>query len=135
MIGIILASHGHMAEGMLHTLKMFYGNEPEEISALCYEEGMPLEDFEAAFEETIKSMNTGSGVIILCDIVGGTPMKEGVKYLNDSTLMITGMNFNLLMDLMIKRNGITNVQDLNIIEIIEDAKSGIINVNDLMKEL
>ena len=135
MIGILISSHGKMAEGMLDTLNMFYSSELENVAALCYQESITLDDFNEKMNVTIQKINDGSGVIILTDIVGGTPMKEGIKYISDDIIMISGMNFSLLLDLVIKRNTVKNVKELDVGSIIEDAKQGIVNINEMIKEI
>ena len=135
MIGILISSHGKMAEGMLDTLNMFYSSELENVAALCYQESITLDDFNEKMNVTIQKINDGSGVIILTDIMGGTPMKEGIKYISDDIIMISGMNFSLLLDLVIKRNTVKNVKELDVGSIIEDAKQGIVNINEMIKEI
>lgn len=135
MIGILISSHGKMAEGMLDTLNMFYSSELENVAALCYQESITLDDFNEKMNVTIQKINDGSGVIILTDIMGGTPMKEGIKHISDDIIMISGMNFSLLLDLVIKRNTVKNVKELDVGSIIEDAKQGIVNINEMIKEI
>ena len=135
MIGILISSHGKMAEGMLDTLNMFYSSELENVAALCYQESITLDDFNEKMNITIQKINDGSGVIILTDIMGGTPMKEGIKHISDDIIMISGMNFSLLLDLVIKRNTVKNVKELDVGSIIEDAKQGIVNINEMIKEI
>ena len=135
MIGILISSHGKMAEGMLDTLNMFYSSELENVAALCYQENITLDDFNEKMNVTIQKINDGSGVIILTDIMGGTPMKEGIKHISDDIIMISGMNFSLLLDLVIKRNTVKNVKELDVGSIIEDAKQGIVNINEMIKEI
>ena len=135
MIGILISSHGKMAEGMLDTLNMFYSSELENVAALCYQESITIDDFNEKMNVTIQKINDGSGVIILTDIMGGTPMKEGIKHISDDIIMISGMNFSLLLDLVIKRNTAKNVKELDVGSIIEDAKQGIVNINEMIKEI
>ena len=135
MIGILISSHGKMAEGMLDTLNMFYSSELENVAALCYQESIALDDFNEKMNVTIQKINDGSGVIILTDIMGGTPMKEGIKYIGDDVIMISGMNFSLLLDLVIKRTTVKNIKELDVGSIIEDAKQGIVNINEMIKEI
>ena len=42
MVGIIVASHGQMAQGLLDTTKWFFGDQPQ-FEAICLQPGQDLE--------------------------------------------------------------------------------------------
>jgi len=51
MISVLLASHGKMAEGMLNSTKLFFGDNIEKIQAVCLESN----DDPSKFGERVKN--------------------------------------------------------------------------------
>ena len=98
MIGILLLSHGEMANGMRHSLNFLYG-QAEGLRALClYPEHSP-EDFDALLAEAVSEVDQGEGVLILTDINGGTPANRALMLAasRPDIEVIAGMNLPLLL--------------------------------------
>lgn len=98
MIGILLLSHGEMANGMRHSLNFLYG-QAEGLRALClYPEHSP-EDFDALLAEAVAEVDGGEGVLILTDINGGTPANRALMLAasRPDIEVIAGMNLPLLL--------------------------------------
>lgn len=98
MIGILLLSHGEMANGMRHSLNFLYG-QVEGLRALClYPEHSP-EDFDALLAEAVSEVDQGEGVLILTDINGGTPANRALMLAasRPDIEVIAGMNLPLLL--------------------------------------
>lgn len=135
MIGILLVSHGEMAKGMHNSAKMFFSDEIESFDYLCFKEEMVIDDFDNQINKKLKELNDGSGVVILADIVGGTPCNRIVSYLKEDIYLICGFNFNLLIDLLVNRNNYSQVCDLNVLKMMDEAKNSIVFVNKLLEEM
>lgn len=133
MKGIILASHGLLADGMLDALKLFSG-EPEQIKSLCL---LPGEDINVFLENLCKSIDevdTGDGVIIFCDLLFGTPCNccgalLGKKEYSERIQIITGMNLPMILEYVGTRESDTDASS-----ILETGKTGIVDFNKLHKE-
>lgn len=98
MIGILLLSHGEMANGMRHSLNFLYG-QAEGLRALClYPEHSP-EDFDTLLAEAVAEVDGGEGVLILTDINGGTPANRALMLAasRPDIEVIAGMNLPLLL--------------------------------------
>lgn len=103
MKGIILASHGRLAEGLLDTLTIFSG-EPQQIRALCLLPGEEITDFMKTLEEAIQEVDTGDGVVIFCDLLFGSPCNCSARLLQDPVYaekisVITGMNLCMVLEI------------------------------------
>ena len=72
MKGIILASHGRLAEGLLDTLTIFSG-EPQQIRALCLLPGEEITDFMKMLEDAIQEVDTG---VICCLALRATAVQD-----------------------------------------------------------
>ena len=129
MIGILLMSHGRMAEGMLDSSTLFFGDDIPQIKALCLMPGDNPEEFDNRIKEAVAEIDDGSGVIGMCDLLGGTPSNRSVLCMNDRLQVITGMNFTMLLELLGRRLSAEDVKDIDINELMEIGKNGIVNLN------
>lgn len=131
MKGIILASHGRLAEGMLDTLKIFAG-ECEQIQALCLMAGDDVSEYLEKLKKTINEVDQGDGVVVFCDLLFGSPCNCSARLLNDSIYadritVYTGMNLPLVLEYTNSREiGISNE------ELLDTGKDGIANFNDML---
>ena len=68
MVGIVLASHGGMAKGMLESAEMIMG-EQEQIQALALNPQDDPLSLSEKMKEAAKAVDTGDGVILLVDLM------------------------------------------------------------------
>ena len=127
MIGIVLISHGDFAKGLAHTAALFFGNL-DNFDYLCLQAKDNPEDFRLLLEKKIKSVDDGDGVIVLGDLIGGSPLNQAAYLLNDRVKVIGGMNLPLLIELLSTRMS----SNISLDHIIEAGKSSIQSLNELM---
>ena len=53
--------------------------------------------------EAIASVDTGAGVLLLCDMFGGTPSNLSLSFLDDKVEIVTGVNLPMLLKLYTSR--------------------------------
>ncbi len=135
MIGVLLISHGNFSVGIKNSAEMFFSNSIDAFDAIVYNENISLEQFDELLKNKIQELNDGSGIVILGDLAGGTPINHSISLLNDDVYLIAGFNFNLLIDLLIKRKVHSHISGLNLHDMIEEAKSGMIFINELLEVL
>ena len=135
MIGILLISHGNFSVGIKNSAEMFFSNSIVAFDAIVYNENISLEQFDELLKNKIQELDDGSGIVILGDLAGGTPINRSISLLNDDVYLIAGFNFNLLIDLLIKRKVLSHISELNLHDMIEEAKSGMIFINELLEVL
>lgn len=135
MIGILLMSHGKMAEGMLESSKLFFGDDIPNIKALTLAPEDNPELFDERIREAVAEVDDGSGVIAMVDLLGGTPSNRSMFVLNDRMQVITGMNFTMLLELMGRRFSAEDVSEIDIEELMQIGRTGIANLNKLMAEM
>ena len=135
MVGILLMSHGKMAEGMLDSSKLFFGDDIPQVKALCLMASDNPEDFDERIKEALAEIDDGQGVIAMCDLLGGTPCNRSAMVLNDRVQVITGMNFSILLELLGKRMTVNDISELSIGELVQVGKEGIISLNEYFKDL
>jgi PTS system mannose-specific IIA component len=99
MIGMILVTHGRLAEEFVHAMEHVVG-EQADVATICIG---PNDDMEARRREianAIKRVDSGSGVAILTDLFGGTPSNLAISLLKRGKAeVIAGINLPMLIRL------------------------------------
>lgn len=110
MIGILLISHGNMGSGISSSLKMFFGSEIPQLETLCLSEDTNPDTFGEKIGNKIKELDTGDGVVVFADLIGGTPCNQAFRYISSKVVLIGGMNLPVIMEFLGHR---LNEIDLN----------------------
>ena len=135
MISILLMSHGKMAEGILDSCKLFFGNNLDHIEALCLESGENPEEFDKRIKEEVEKLDDGSGVVAFCDLLGGTPSNRSMFCLNNRLHVIAGMNFPMILEILSQRTSISDISEIDFVKLVKTGKDGIVDLNEKVKEI
>lgn len=99
MIGIILVTHGRLAEEFAAALVHVVGPQ-QQLAAVCIG---PDDDMEARRQEIlaqVKTVDRGDGVVLLTDMFGGTPSNLAISVLDHGKVeVIAGVNLPMLIKL------------------------------------
>jgi mannose PTS system EIIA component len=99
MIGLILVTHGKLADEFLVAVEHVVGPQ-QQIATVCIG---PRDDMDLRRREiasAIKKVDSGSGVIILTDLFGGTPSNLAISLLETGRVeVIAGVNLPMLIRL------------------------------------
>ena len=99
MIGLVLVTHGRLAEEFIHALEHIVGKQ-EQIAAICIRPEDKMEIRRADIAAIVASVETGSGVIILTDMFGGTPSNLAISFLEEEKVeVVAGLNLPMLVKL------------------------------------
>lgn len=104
MIGVVVCTHGTMAQSLVDTANLIVGEFPG-CAAVGLKPGEPMEDAIARLRLAIDSVDDGSGVLILCDLFGGTPSNLSLSFLSDKVEILTGASLPMLLKLYTSRDG------------------------------
>lgn len=106
MVGLVVASHGRLAEELVSTAEQIVGKLPA-VATCNIEPGTPVEELRAKMKQAISRVDEGEGVIILADLFGGTPCKESLMMCQRMNLeVLAGVNLPMLL----KANSLRNEQ-------------------------
>lgn len=104
MIGVVVTSHGHLADELLLTTVFIVG-KAEQMIALSIDPSEHIDKLQSDISKAIKKVDTGDGVLILTDMFGGTPANMTLAFLEDNKVeVITGVNLPMLIKLCQCRN-------------------------------
>jgi mannose/fructose-specific phosphotransferase system component IIA len=132
MKAVLILSHSTLAKGLYEATKLFIGDNVNQFDYLGLQPQDDPSEFGLLIEEKIKTLDSGDGVIILVDLMGGSPGNQAMKFVNDKIDIITGVNLPMVLDLILKRN---NEMTINIAEIVETSKSGIEDLKSRLAEM
>ena len=130
MKGLLLLSHGGLAKGLYETTTWFFGDNIEQCDYLSLMADDSVDDFTDKIVEKVKHLDSGEGVVIMCDLFGGSPFKCALASVltNENIKLVTGMNLPMVMEFLGKR--LCGEYDFE--GLVKSAREGIIDflVND-----
>lgn len=126
MVGIILASHGDFAKGILQSGAMIFG-EQEDVTAISLEPNEGPEQLSEKIKNAVTSLKNQEQVLFLIDLWGGTPFNQINKLFEehqDAWAIVTGLNLPMLIEAYASRLS-TNTAHEIAKHIVEVAKEGV----------
>ena len=107
MIGLILVTHGKLAEEFVHAMQHVVGRQ-DAVATVCIGPNDDMEARRREIADAVKSVDGGSGVIILPDLFGGTPSNLAISLMEAGKVeVIAGINLPMLIRLAKARTCMT----------------------------
>ena len=133
MKGIVITSHGPMAQGILETSKLFFGEQPQLTARCLYAEDNP-DDFVDVLKEAIAEVDTGEGVYVFCDMLFGSPCNCMTRILmedfeSDKIRVITGVNLAMILQVL----SVREAGDPETEELLQSGHDGIADLKAMLK--
>ena len=126
MVGIILASHGEFAKGILQSGAMIFG-EQENVQAVTLMPSEGPDDLKAKMKDAIASFDNQDQVLILVDLWGGTPFNQANSLFEehkDKWAIVAGMNLPMVIEAYSSRSSMESAHEIAAF-ILNSAKEGI----------
>ncbi len=99
MIGLVLVSHGRLAQELLAAMEHVVGPQ-ERVRVVSIGPDDDMEQRRREILEAVESVDEGDGVIVLTDMFGGTPSNLAISLLGRPKLeVIAGTNLPMLIKL------------------------------------
>ncbi len=99
MIGLVLVTHGRLAEEFLQALEHIVGPQTN-VAAVCIDPDDDMEERRQEIIDKVKATQDGDGVVLLTDMFGGTPSNLAISVLEqDKVEVIAGINLPMLIKL------------------------------------
>lgn len=119
MVGILVATHGGFAEGLVNAVELIAGKQ-EKVKTIGLYHGDGIGEFEDKTKKLIRELDDGNGVLVFVDILGGSPANTVMKCLSmdHEIRAIAGVNMGMLVQAVMMRDG-TSLEDL--CDICEEA--------------
>lgn len=99
MIGLILVTHGRLAEHFIDAMEHVVGGQ-QAVATICIGPNDDMEQRRQDIADAIAEVDSGKGAIILTDLFGGTPSNLAISLLDAGRIeVIAGINLPMLIRL------------------------------------
>jgi PTS system mannose-specific IIA component len=131
MIGALVVSHGHLAQELLAAAEMIVG-EIAHIQAVSIGWHDDVNEARSEIERRIADVASGSGVLILTDMFGGTPSNIAFSFHEPGKVdIVTGINLPMIIRIASQKDGET-LESLAR-TVCEQGRSSIAVASDFLK--
>jgi mannose/fructose-specific phosphotransferase system component IIA len=129
MVGVVLISHGDMAKGLVSSAGML-APDLSQLSALTlWPEDNP-DEFQKKLQDAIKEVDTGEGVFVLADMLGGTPCNRAIYFIGEKVRLLTGLSLPMLYSLLTIREEGGDFASIAR-DVLAEAREGMVDVNEI----
>ncbi len=133
MVGVVIAAHGALAEELLKTTVFIVGDIPNMV-AISIDPSRPIDEIQKSIKTAIKKVDTGSGVLILTDMFGGTPANMTLSFLEEGRVeVITGVNLPMLIKLSQNIKNNSSLEETTS-TVVEHGKKSINQASAILKK-
>lgn len=102
-IALLLMSHGTFAHSAMKSAELIIGQQ-ENYETVGIDVVDDVDALEKEMLEKVESLDKSNGLIILTDIIGGTPTNLASRLLqNSTTILVSGLNLPLVLDVCMNR--------------------------------
>ncbi len=110
MIGLIITGHGNFATGVDSAVKVIAGQQ-ENYELVDFPLGGSLEDLQNGLKDAIAKLSHLDGVLVLADLVGGSPFKTAVEVSvgMENVAVVGGVSLAAIIEMSLLRNFNTDV--------------------------
>ena len=128
MVGLVLISHGKMAEGIADSLSMLFGADLPQFEICALREMNSPQEFHDELCRKVAKVDCGDGVLIFADMLGGTPCNQALTLVNEKVHLIVGMNLPMILELL----GMRETQPAEVSAILENGRQAIQDAGALL---
>ena len=125
---VLLVSHGTMAPGVHSVIKMLLGDR-DDVLSYSMEDGVSADAFVAGLREVIAPITPDDSVVVLGDIMGGSPLTNTLNTLTEAgllphTLAFGGLSLPMAISALMCVDD--SVDDATLIDtVINEAREGV----------
>ena len=99
MIGLVIVTHGRLADEFIHAMEHVVGKQTH-IEAISIGPDDRMDERRNDIAAAVERVETGTGVIILTDMFGGTPSNLAISLLQEGKVeVVAGLNLPMLVKL------------------------------------
>jgi mannose PTS system EIIA component len=99
MIGLVLVTHGHLANEFRAALEHVVGPQ-KQVETVSIGPDDDIEQRRRDIVAAVSKVDSGTGVVILTDMFGGTPSNLAISVMNEAKVdVVAGINLPMLIKL------------------------------------
>ena len=97
MIGLVLVTHGRLADEFVAALEHVVGPQPQ-IESVSIDPEDDMERRRQDIVEAVRRVDSGQGVAVLTDMFGGTPSNLAISIMDQGRIeVVAGVNLPMLI--------------------------------------
>ena len=132
MVGILIVAHNGLGDSLVDCVRHVTGSVPSHLKVLSVLASDDPQQKEAEGRQVIEQLDTGKGVLILCDVFGATPSNIAQRLFEPGRVEgVAGVNLPMLLRVVVCS------RDKSLLEMEQRALDGgrecIVSMNSQMK--
>lgn len=131
VIGIVLVSHGPLAEGLKGAAEMIVGPQ-ERFLAIGMGPAADVDCLRTQIEAAAAQANDGEGTLVLVDLMGGSPANACAYLATRGTPVVCGASLPMLLEVLTSREH-TSLEELTGTA-LQAGKDGVVNLTQLLAQ-
>lgn len=125
VVGIVVVSHGPLAEGLKGAAEMIVGAQPQFL-ALGMDPAADVDALRAEIEAAADQVRDDGGVLVLVDLMGGSPANASAYLAVAGTPIVCGANLPMLLEILVQRAS-SSAQELAEL-VTTSGREGVVNL-------
>ncbi len=106
MIGMVLVTHGRLADELISALEHVVGPQAN-LTSVCIGPDDDMEQRRGEILNSAEKVDDGNGVVLLTDMFGGTPSNLAISVMDNANVeVIAGVNLPMLIKLASVRDNL-----------------------------
>ena len=103
MVSLVIAAHGHLAEGLVASSAMIVGPS-DDVVAVTFESSEGPDDLLAKYAAAVEG-SPSQEHLILVDLFGGSPYNAAARFAagRDDADVVTGVNLPMIIEVLSRR--------------------------------
>ena len=106
MIGLVVVSHGSLADGLKAAAEMIVGPQ-EQFCAVGMDPAADLDRLRSEIETAVQDVGGTHNALVLVDVLGGSPGNASAYLAVKGTPVVCGVNLPMLLELLMARDDTT----------------------------
>jgi len=131
MVGILLLTHAPLANAFVEAATHVFRARPDRLEAIDVRADQDTAEVNRIAQEAITRLDDGSGVLVITDVMGGTPSNCTLKLCNPGHIeVIAGISLPMLLRALTYRNDTIDV----VVEMaLAGGQSGAVRVDNRVR--
>jgi PTS system ascorbate-specific IIA component len=110
MVGILLLTHAPLGQAFIDAATHVFRNRPERLEAIDVNADQDTSEVRRLASESIRRIDDGSGVLVITDVMGGTPSNCTLPLCEPGHIeVVAGISLPMLLRALTYRNDTLDV--------------------------
>ncbi len=131
MVGILLLTHAPLGQAFISAVTHVFRAQPERLEAIDVNADQDTKEVERLAREAIGRLDDGSGVMVITDVMGGTPSNCTLGLCGaENVQVIAGISLPMLLRAMTYRD---DTLDVTVEMALAGAQGGAVRVDNRVR--